>query len=103
MKLSDRDKYIIERYQADEEMMILLFAQWCVNNNIDAHELYERAYPQQGTNKALNEALENTVPKEESELITQDLIIAAMQVFGNDDLAFEIGQIDIKESEGDSK
>lgn len=98
MKLSDRDKYIIERYQADEEMMILLFAQWCVNYNIDAHKLYERAYPNQGTNKALDKALENTVPKEESELITQDLIIAAMQIFGNDDLAFEIGQIDIKEN-----
>lgn len=97
MQLSDRDKFIIKRYEEDEEMMILLFAQWCVNNRIDAHELYERAYPQQGKNKVLDEALENTVAKEESDHISQEIIMAVLQAFGNDDLAFEVGQIEIKE------
>src|SRR5699024_24201 len=99
MKLSDRDKYIIQRYQEDEERMVLLYAQWCVNQNSDAHELYERAYPNQRKNKTLDQVLENTLPKEESEVITNDLIIAAMQIFGNDDLAFEIGQIEIKSTD----
>ncbi|HLR70666.1 MAG TPA: hypothetical protein VK085_04460 [Pseudogracilibacillus sp.] len=95
MQLSDRDKYIIERYKEDEEMMILLFAQWCVNNNIDANELYEKAYPHQAQNKALKNAIEQTVPKEDSEFISQQIIISILQMFGNDDLAFEVGQIEV--------
>lgn len=96
MELSDRDQHIIKQYEEDEEMMILLFAQWCVNNDLNAHEVYERAYPQQGQNKALDRALQNTVPKEESEEISQDIIITVLQTFGNDDLAFEVGQIKVK-------
>lgn len=99
MQLSDRDKFIIQRYEEDEEMMVLLFAQWCVNNNVDAHELYEQAYPHQGQNKTLDAALESTVPKEESEIISQEIIITVLQTFGNDDLAFEVGQIEVKDDE----
>lgn len=99
MQLSDRDKYIIKRYEEDEEMMVLLFAQWCVNNEVDAYELYERAYPHQAKNPALHTALEQTVPKGESEPISQELIIAVLQMFGNDDLAFEVGQIEVRDSD----
>lgn len=98
MNLSDRDQYIIKRYEEDEEMMVLLFAQWCVNNEVDPHELYERAYPHQAKNPALHKALQQTVPKEESEEISQELIIAVLQSFGNDDLAFEVGQLEIKDA-----
>lgn len=98
MQLNERDEYIIKRYEKDEEMMILLFAQWCVNNEIDALELYERAYPQQVQNKALKAALEQTVPKESSEEISQHIVIAVLQSFGNDDLAFEVSQVEIKEA-----
>lgn len=101
MQLSDRDKYIIKQYEEDEEMMVLLFAQWCVNNEVDPHELYERAYPQQVKNVALNQAIENTVSKEESEPISQALIVAALQAFGNDDLAFEVSQIEEKKKSTD--
>lgn len=100
MQLSDRDKYIIKQYEKDEEMMVLLFAQWCVNNGVDAHELYERAYPYQAKNTVLLEAVENTVPKEEAEPISQELIIAVLQAFGNDDLAFEVSQIKANNSDG---
>lgn len=97
MKLSDREKYIIERYAEDEETMVLLFAQWCVNNEIDAHELYEKAYPHQPKNKTLEAALQRTVLKGESELIPKHLVVAVLQAFGNDDLAFEIEQIRTKD------
>src|SRR5699024_91715 len=103
MELSERDKYIIQRYEEDEEMMVLLFAQWCVNNDVDAPALYEQAYPHQAKNPALLTAIEQTVPKEESEFISRELIIAVLQTFGNDDLAFEVGQMEIKESDSESE
>lgn len=96
MQLSERDKYIIERYQEDEKMMILLFAQWCVNNDLDAHELYERAYPQQGKNKALEEALDQTVAKDQAEDISREIVLTILQAFGNDDLAFEVSRMNEK-------
>lgn len=97
MQLSKRDQYIIERYQEDEAMMVILFAQWCVNNGVDSHELYQKAYPHQIKNDALDKALEQTVSKEESEYISQNIIISLLQMFGNDDLAFEVAQIDEKD------
>src|SRR5690625_4380638 len=96
MKLSEREQYIIKQYEQDEEMMILLFAQWCVNNDLNAHQLYGRAYPHQLENKALQAALDQTVPKDESEAISKNLIIAVLQAFGNDDLAFEVEQVKVK-------
>lgn len=90
MKRSERDQYIIDQYQNDEEMMILIFAQWCVNHNLDALTLYKQAYPNQPENKALREALEKTVPKEESEEISTEVVQQVMQLFGNDDLAFVV-------------
>lgn len=96
MQLSEREKYIIERYQQDESMMVLLFAQWCVNNDVNPHELYQKAYPHQPKNDALEEALEQTVSKDESEYISKNIIIMLLQMFGNDDLAFEVAQIEEK-------
>lgn len=93
MKLSDKDKYIIERYQQDEAMMALIFAQWCINHELDPLEVYERAYPNQAKNKLLLEAIEKTVPKNESEEISKEVVQHVLQLFGNDDLAFVIEEI----------
>lgn len=93
MKLSKKDQYIIERYQQDEEMMILIFAQWCKNNDLDPLEVYEKAYPYQPKNNTLLEVMEKTVPKNESEDISAELVQHVLQIFGNDDLAFVIQEI----------
>ncbi|MEI3604084.1 hypothetical protein SPD48_00140 [Pseudogracilibacillus sp. SE30717A] len=93
MKLSRKDQLIIENYQNEEQMMVLIFAQWCVNNNLDAITLYKEAYPSQPENKALLEAIENTVPKEESEEISIEVVQQVLQLFGNDDLAFVIEEV----------
>lgn len=82
------EQQIIENYQNDEKMMILVYAQWCINNNLDPITLYEEAYPNQLKNSALTEALELTVAKEESELIANETLLQILQVYGNDDLAF---------------
>ncbi len=48
---------MIENYQNDEKMMILIFAQWCINHDLDPKEMYKRAYPAQGENHALSKHL----------------------------------------------
>lgn len=60
------EEQIIESYKREEEMMILVFAQWCVNNGLDPHALYLQAYPQQEGNEALRQALALTVSAEEA-------------------------------------
>lgn len=82
------EQYIIERYQNEEEMMILLFAQFCINHNLNPETIYEEAYPAQGKNKFLQAAIDKTVAKEASEAIPIDLLQDALQAFGNDDLIF---------------
>ena len=57
-ELEDR---IVANYQGEEKMMILVFAQWCVNHDLDPEEIYLRAYPSQASNQALREAIELTV------------------------------------------
>src|SRR5699024_11414645 len=79
---------VIESYKNDEKMMILVYAQWCINNDFDPKSMYARAYPDQIKNDALREALELTVTKEESEHIPDETVLQVLQVFGNDDLAF---------------
>lgn len=88
----DREAFIIENYKNEEEMMILIFAQWCVNNDLDPLTVYEEAYPAQGKNKVLAEAIENTVPKETASEIPHELVQQALQAFGNDDLVFVISE-----------
>lgn len=90
MKLTEKDQYIIDQYEQDETMMIVIFAQWCVNNDLNAVEMYHKAYPNQPENKALLAALDETVDKKESEDISTGLVQHILQIFGNDDLAFVI-------------
>jgi hypothetical protein len=88
IQMNNKDKRIIEKYQQDEKAMILAFAQWCINHNLDPMKVYQRAYPQQKENKALLEAMELTVPKEEGEVISTEMVLQILQLFGNNDLAF---------------
>ncbi|MEN2466973.1 hypothetical protein [Ornithinibacillus sp. FSL M8-0202] len=84
------EEQIIEKYQNDEKMMILIFAQWCINHELDPVELYQMAYPGQMKNHALEEAMELTVPKNEAEDISNETVLNVLQLFGNDDLAFVV-------------
>ncbi|WP_088105479.1 hypothetical protein [Halalkalibacter urbisdiaboli] len=90
MNSKEMEEQIINNYQKDEHMMILVFAQWCVNHHLDPEELYLRAYPNQAVNHALKHALELTVPKEESEEIANETLLGVLSLFGNDDLAFVV-------------
>jgi len=90
MRRKELEEQIIENYRKDEQMMILVFAQWCVNNGLDPMELYEQAYPRQGANPALQQAMELTVPKEEAGDIADDTVLQVLSLFGNDDLAFVV-------------
>ncbi|WP_217587334.1 hypothetical protein [Lentibacillus saliphilus] len=86
------EDYIIASYQNDEKMMILVYAQWCINNDLDPETLYKETYPSQGNNQALAEALDLTVSKEESEYIPNETVLNVLQLFGNNDLAFTVQQ-----------
>ncbi|WP_053366739.1 hypothetical protein [Bacillus sp. FJAT-27245] len=103
MDKKDLQDKIIQNYQADEKMMILIFAQWCINRGLAPEELYLRAYPGQKGNHALREALELTVPKDEAGEVPDQTVLNALSLFGNDDLAFivaeEIGRRKKKEAE----
>jgi len=92
-KKQQMEQKIIEQYQKDEKTMVLIFAQWCINNNLDPVALYKEAYPTQLENHLLNETIEETVPKEESDFISDDIVLQVLQYFGNDDLAFVVQKI----------
>lgn len=88
MSNKELEKQIIRNYQRDEQMMILVFAQWCVNHDLDPAELYQHAYPQQTANPALQQAIELTVSKEEAGEIQDDTLLGVLALFGNEELAF---------------
>ncbi|MGY4689987.1 hypothetical protein [Salibacterium sp. K-3] len=92
MKRDEMEEKIIESYKQDEKMMILVFAQWCVNQELDPFHLYTEAYPEQKDNPLLKEALALTVPKEESEPIADDTLFGVLSLYGNDDLAFTVSR-----------
>ena len=92
MKHSDLEENIIQNYQSDEKMMILIFAQWCVNHDINPEELYLKAHPGQSENQALKDAIDLTVPKEEAGDISNDTLLGVLSLFGNDDLAFVVNE-----------
>lgn len=85
---------VIEQYEQDENMMIQLFAQWCVNHDLDPFALYQTAYPEQTTNEALTTAVEET-EKNALEVDTQT-VIQVLQLFGNDHLAYVVSEISVK-------
>lgn len=86
--MNDNEKQVVAYYQQQEKEMILLFAQWCINNALDPKLIYLEAYPDQMTNDLLEEVLQDTVEANESVYIAPDLLLQVLQSFGNDDLAF---------------
>ena len=90
MNQKELEEKIIENYQGQEKMMILVFAQWCINHDLEPEEIYLRAYPNQSANPALREAIELTVPKDEAGEVSDETIMGLLSLFGNDDLAFVV-------------
>lgn len=90
MNQKELEEKIIENYQGQENMMILVFAQWCINHDLDPEEIYLRAYPSQHKNQALRQAMDLTVPKEEAGEISDETLLGVLSLFGNDDLAFVV-------------
>jgi hypothetical protein len=88
MNSKELEEKIIQHYQGEEKMMILIFAQWCINHDLNPEELYLLAYPNQSANIALKEAMELVVPKEESGEIADETLLGVLSLFGNDELAF---------------
>jgi hypothetical protein len=90
MDRKQMEEFIIESYRRDEETMILIFAQWCVNRGLDPAVLYARAYPQQAASPALTEAIALTVPKEQADAIDDETLLTVLSLFNNEDLAFVV-------------
>jgi hypothetical protein len=88
MNSKELEEKIIQHYQGEEKMMILIFAQWCINHDLDPEELYLLAYPNQAANIALKEAMELVVSKEEAGEIADETLLGVLSLFGNDELAF---------------
>ncbi len=86
------DEQIIHHYKQDEQKMILIFAQWCVNNELDPFEIYKKAYPNQADNIALQDAAELTLPQAEAHQISVETLLEVLSLFGNDDLAFVVNE-----------
>ena len=70
--------------------MILIFAQWCINHDLDPEEIYLLAYPSQSSNPALREAIELTVQKEEAGEVADQTLLEILTLFGNDDFALVV-------------
>lgn len=87
------ENLVIQNYQNDEKMMILLFAQWCINHQLDPEIIYQQAYPGQHKNDALTEAIEQTISAKEADPIPDQLLLDVLQLFGNDDLAIVVAGI----------
>ncbi|MCQ4085917.1 hypothetical protein [Saccharibacillus sp. JS10] len=73
-------------------MMILVYAQWCINNDLDPAELYTKAYPEQQANERLARGLELTVSKEEAGDITNETLLGVLTMFGNEDLGMVVSE-----------
>lgn len=83
---------IIENYKQEEDMMILVFAQWCINHGLEPEELYRAAYPQQDSNERLQRVSKLTVSREEAGDISLDTVLGVLSMFGNEDLAMVVSE-----------
>lgn len=92
MNKKELEAHIINQYKQDEHMMILVFAQWCINHELDPEVLYMRAYPLQENNQTLEQVLALTVPKEEAGPISDETILNVLSIYGNNDLAFVVSE-----------
>ena len=86
------EEQVVENYRQEEDMMILVFAQWCVNHDLNPLEMYRRAYPEQENNPRLSRVWELTVPKEEAGEIPTSTVLGVLSMFGNDDLGAVVSE-----------
>lgn len=82
---------VIEQYEADENIMIQIYVQWCLNHDIDPLELYGKAYPEQPTNGSILELIEIT--EKDATDVDTETVLYVLQLFGNDDLAFFVSEV----------
>jgi len=82
---------VIEQYEADENIMIQIYVQWCVNHGIDPLDLYGKAYPEQPTNGTVLELIEIT--EKDATDVDTETVLYVLQLFGNDDLAFFVSEV----------
>jgi len=85
------EEQIIKQYQEDEQVMIRLFVQWCVNHQVDPSGLYAKAYPEQPVNAALQKVLKEMNDGEPIDL-GDEMILDVLQLFGNFELAFVVSE-----------
>ncbi|WNS82187.1 hypothetical protein RRU94_15675 [Domibacillus sp. DTU_2020_1001157_1_SI_ALB_TIR_016] len=90
----EMEEFIVQSYQKEENMMILVFAQWCINHDLDPEAVYLKAYPEQSRNQALKDALALTVPNE--------TLLGVLSLFGNDDFALIVRE-EIARRDGQKK
>jgi hypothetical protein len=87
----EENKRVIEKlsemYQRDTTAMILVFAQWCINHDLNPFVVYKEAYPEQDIPPALVSMMELTVPKEEAGDIPLQMLLNVLTAFDNDRLA----------------
>lgn len=88
--LSDESKYVIEQYREQGRLMIIIFAQWCLDHDFDPVKIYGRAYPEQDKNNLLIEVLEEPLEKEKPSAIDVETLFEVLQLYGNEDLAIVI-------------
>lgn len=81
---------VIQQYQEDEIIMISLFTQWCANHNLNASTLYNDAYPHQEVNSLLINSINET--EKDSIQVDTETVLHVLQLFGNEDLAFEVSK-----------
>lgn len=91
----DRSKEIIARYQQDEQTMIRLFIDWCRQYDIDPVQIYTVAYPTQPQNDLLQALMVEAEQASPLDVPTATLL-DALQLFGNEELAFVIAALDTK-------
>ncbi|WCK55322.1 hypothetical protein PP175_04910 [Aneurinibacillus sp. Ricciae_BoGa-3] len=87
-------KLVKQTYERDTAAMILVFAQWCVNHQLDAASLYQQAYPHQKIPSSLEQMMAITVPKEEAGEIPTDTLLSVLLAFDNESLAEVVQQYD---------
>ncbi|WP_227394867.1 hypothetical protein [Jeotgalibacillus aurantiacus] len=90
MNQKELAQHIIQKYQEDEKIMVLLFIQWCQDQNLDPEKLYKEAYPAQPANSFLKQLMDDQVSTDMD--IDAGTLIQVMQTFGNDDLAHVIAK-----------
>jgi hypothetical protein len=81
------EKTVKQLYERDTSAMILVFAQWCANHELDARTLYQQAYPHQNIPASLEQMMAITVPKDEAGEIPTETLLSVLMAFDNESLA----------------